>query len=172
MSRERRIRTLSLAALVVLLPAALWTDAHEDVSGAWQHHAFKPIDAARSSTTQFAGLQWRLISLDERENVKTPDRREITVRVQVELDTPDALQALRRCQAYLEDSTGRRWSPLPSINRQLSCSQLGWRAAADRTPAQLTERFAVPSARAADVGLIIVMPDERPRYLRFRRRTE
>jgi hypothetical protein len=172
MMNERRIRRLSYLGLVVLLPVALWTDAREDVVDSWHRHAFKPIDVAPESAAQFTGLQWRLLSMEQKNNV-TPDRSEITVRIQVEPVTKDAVKPLGRCAPYLEDASGQRWSPLPSNYRQISCSGLAFRDdAIGGGNAVITERFVVPRARAKELTLAIVIPDARPQYLRFQRAPE
>lgn len=169
MSDERRTRRLCFIALAVLLPAALWTEAHEDVMRAWQGHAFKAIEVDPAQTVPFAGLSWRLLGLDATENVKLPATAEVIVSVQLDFTSPEAIQSLRNCQPYLEDSSGQRWSPLPSRFREVSCSQLAFRADINGKQAVFTERFAVPAARASEVNLAIVIPKEQPRYLRFQR---
>lgn len=172
MMQERRLRRLSYLGLVVLLPVTLWTDAREDVVDSWHRHAFKPIDVAPGSVAQFTGLQWRLLSMEQKNNV-TPDRTEITVRIQVEPATKDAVKALGSCEPYLEDASGQRWSSLPSNYRQISCSGLAFRdEALGGSNAVITERFVVPRARSKELALAIVIPDVRPRYLRFQRAPE
>lgn len=169
MSNERRTRRLCFFALAVLLPAALWTEAHEDVMRAWQAHAFDAIEVDPTQSVTFGGLNWRLLELETPQNVKLPATAEVSVRVQLAFTSLEAMQSLRNCQPYLEDSSGQRWSPRPSRSREVSCSQLSLRADIDGKQAEFTERFLVPAARAAEVNLAIVIPKEQPRYLRFQR---
>ena len=163
------MRRLCFIALAVLLPAALWTEAHEDVMRAWQGHAFNAIEVDPAQTVPFAGVRWRLLGLGATESLRLPDTSEVTVRVQLDFTSPEAVQSLRICQPYLEDSSGQRWSPLPPLSREAACSRLSLRTDINGRQTVCTERFLVPTARALEVNLAIVIPKERPRYLRFQR---
>jgi hypothetical protein len=167
MRNERRMRRLCLIAVLVLLPVTLWTDAREDVVRAWTGRAFRAINVEPTQRAPFAGLQWQLLGLDATDNVKMPGRTEVVARLQLDLSATEAVQSLRDCQPYLEDSSGQRWSPLAPQFRQISCSQLSWRAPANSKEAVVTERFIIPTERVADVRLAIVMKKEQPQYLRF-----
>lgn len=170
MSDERRIRRHCLIALAVLLPAALWIDASEDITRVWRAYATEAIQVTPRQTTSFAGLNWRWLSHDTvwPTSQKPSETAEVAVRVEVDLTSAQAVKSLHECEAYLEDSSGQRWSPLPARYRETSCSRLSQASANDKR-AVIIERFVVPTARASDVSLAIVMPSERPRYLRFPR---
>ena len=167
-SNERRTRRYCSFALVALLPAALWSDASENLTHVRHAYATEAIEANPKLPTTFAGLNWRLLGQDIAlpPPQKSSESIEIAVHVQVDLTSPQAVQSLRECQVYLEDVSGRRWSPLPNRYLDTTCSKL---SQASGQQAVFTEKFVVPTARASKVNLAIVMPTERPRYLRFPR---
>jgi hypothetical protein len=167
MSDEYRTRRLCWIALGVLLPLALWTHAHEDVTRAWKAHAAEPIDVDFRQSITFAGLKWNLVGYDVGKNLKDPSTAEVIVRVQVEVLSPNAVKELGNCWPYLEDSSGQRWSRRPPTSREVSCARLSLRADPDTKQTELAERFVIPSARVPDVTLALVMPKQQPRYLRF-----
>lgn len=163
-----RTRGFYFAALVVLFPLALWTETREDIASAWKLHAFKPMEVSPGAAVSYAGLQWQLLSFEERPNPKAADQREIIVRLQVLSPTQSATEEalpmkMIRCRPYLEDASGQRWSPVPARYKDISCFRV------TRENPVMSERFIVPNARASEVQLAIIMPDERPRYLRFQR---
>lgn len=169
MSDERRTRRLCWIALGVLLPLALWTHAHEDVTRAWQAHASEPIDVDARQPITFAGFRWSLVGYDVAENLKDPSIAEVIVRVQLEVLSPNAVKDLGNCWPYLEDSSGQRWSRRPPLSREVSCARLSLRADPDMKQTELEERFVIPAARVPEVRLALVMPKQQPRYLRFQR---
>jgi hypothetical protein len=167
MSNERRTRRLCWIALGVLLPITLWTHAHEDVTRAWRAHAGEAIDVDARQTIAFAGLNWRLVGYDVNHKPKDPGTAEVTVHVQIDVPSPDAVKSLGNCWPYLEDSSGQRWSRRPPLSREISCARLSMRADPEVKQTVLSERFVIPSARVSDVKLVFVIPKQQPRYLRF-----
>jgi hypothetical protein len=166
MSNEGRVRRLCWIGLAMLLPLALWTHAHEDVTRAWHAHASEPIDVDFRQTIEFAGFRWSLVGYDVG-HLKDPSTAEVIVRVQVEVLSPNAVKELGNCWPYLEDSSGQRWSRRPPTSREVSCARLSLRADPDTKQTELAERFVIPSARVPDVTLALVIPKQQPRYLRF-----
>ena len=169
MSNERSARRRSLVAFAVLLPAVVWMSAHEDFASARQNHATDAIEALPTQTVSFAGLSWRLLDLKATAQEKIPETTQVEVRLQIDITSPQAVQSLRACQSYLEDSTGQRWSAQPSRYREISCAQLPGKIGANGKHAVIIEHFLIPTHRAADVNLAVVIPKQRPRYLRFQR---
>ena len=169
MSNERRTRRLCWIALGVLLPVTLWTHAHEDVTRAWRAHASEPIDIDFNQTADFAGLKWRLLEWDVSHTTKQPGMSEVTVRVQLDDPSPEAVKELGNCWPYLEDASGQRWSRRPPLSREVSCARLSLRADPEVKQTLLSERFVIPSARVPEVRLAFVIPKQQPRYLRFQR---
>lgn len=172
MSNEARTHRLCWIALAVLLPLALWTHAHEDVSRVWRAHASQPIEVDARQTISFAGLNWSLLGYDTTWNPKNPSTAEVTVRVQLDVPAPGAVKELGNCWPYLEDSSGQRWSRRPPKSREISCARLSLGADPQIKQMVLEERFVIPAARASEVRLAFVIPKQQPQYLRFWRPEE
>jgi hypothetical protein len=172
MSNERRTRRLCWIALAVLLPLALWTHAHEDVTRAWRAHASQAIDVDARQTISFAGLKWSLVGYDTDWHLKDRSKVEVVVHVQLDVPSPSAVKELGNCWPYLEDSSGQRWSRRPPLSREITCARLSLRADPEIKQIALEERFVIPAARASDVRLALVIPKHQPQYLRFWRPEE
>ncbi|WP_129649407.1 hypothetical protein [Peristeroidobacter agariperforans] len=166
MSNELFARRRSLITFAVLLPAVIWMSAREDFAIARQSRATNAIDAMPAQAAQFSGFNWRLIDLKAAPTERTPEATQVEARLQIIATAREAAQSMRNCRVYLEDSTGQRWSAQPSRRGDISCAQLPDIDATEK-PVMLVARFVIPTYRAEYVSLAVVIPKQRPRYLRF-----
>lgn len=106
---ERRRYWLSLAALLVALPAAIAIHSRGAVVD-WLRAAMRePIVVERGVAHLYAGADWRLTGLTPLRGV-LPDTRIIVAEFEASVDDPARL-AGSPCEVVLTDEQGRRWEP-------------------------------------------------------------
>ena len=169
---ERRRYWLSIAALVVVLPAAIVVNSWDSLSE-WRQFS-TPIAVNRGETHAYAGAQWQLTGLTHLPGA-TPDTTLIVAEFDAAVDDPALLQA-GPCTVALTDDKGRRWLPAflparavrqgrPAAADKPRCYGLA-RAEKGKTIA-MAETFTVPES-AAGLALSVSVGGARPAYLVFR----
>ena len=171
---ERRRYWLSIAALVVVLPAAIVVNSWDSLSEWRRSQLSTPIAVKRGATHAYAGAQWRLTGLTRLPGA-TPDTTLIVAEFDAAVDDPALLQA-GPCTVALTDDKGRRWLPAflparavrqgrPAAADKPRCYGLA-RAEKGKTIA-MAETFTVPES-AAGLALSVSIGGARPAYLVFR----
>ncbi len=171
---ERRRYWLSLAALVVVLPAALVVNSWDSLSEWRRGRLNAPIAVDRGSTQAYAGAQWQLTGLTRLPGA-TPDTTLVVAEFDAVVDDPTLLQA-GPCAVALTDDKGRRWLPAflpgrvarqgrPAAADKPRCYGLA-RAEKGKTIA-MAETFTVPES-AASLALSVSIGGAKPTYLLFK----
>jgi hypothetical protein len=171
---DRRRYWLSLAALVVVLPAAIVVSSWDSVSEWRRSQLSAPIAVERGATQAYAGAQWQLTGLTRLPGA-TPDTMLVVAEFDAAVDDPALLQAAP-CTIALTDDKGRRWLPVflpgravrqgrPTAADKPRCYALA-RAEKGKTIA-MAETFTVP-ASAAGLALSLTIGGARPANLVFR----
>ena len=161
---ERRRYWLSLAALVVVLPAALVVNSWDSLSEWRRGRLNAPIAVDRGSTQAYAGAQWQLTGLTRLPGA-TPDTTLVVAEFDAVVDDPTLLQA-GPCAVALTDDKGRRWLPgRPAAADKPRCYGLA-RAEKGKTIA-MAETFTVPES-AASLALSVSIGGAKPTYLLFK----
>lgn len=171
---ERRRYWLSLAALVVVLPAAIVVNSWDSLSEWRRSRLDMPIAVARGATQAYAGAQWQLSGLTRLPGA-TPGTTLIVAEFDAVVDDPALLQA-GPCAVALTDDKGRRWLPAflpgravrqgrPAAADKPRCYGLA-RAEKGKTIA-MAETFTVPES-AAGLALSVSIGGVKPAYLLFK----
>lgn len=171
---ERRRYWLSLAALVVVLPAAIVANSWDSLSEWHRSRLDAPIAVERGAAQAYAGAQWQLAGLTRLPGA-TPGTTLIVAEFDAIVDDPALLQA-GPCTVALTDDRGRRWLPAFLLGREV---RQGRPAAADKprcyalaraekgNTIAMAETFTVPQG-AAGLALSVSIGGARPAYLVFR----
>ena len=171
---ERRRYWLSLAALVVVLPAAIVVNSWDSLSEWRRSRSTTPIAVERGKAQAYAGAEWQLTGLTRLPGT-TPETTLIVAEFDAAVDDPTLLQA-GPCAIALTDDRGRRWLPVflpghevrqgrPAAADKPRCYGLA-RAEKGKTIA-MAETFTVP-ASAAGLALAVTIGGARPAYVLFR----
>ena len=171
---ERRRYWLSLAALVVVLPAAIVVNSWDSLTEWRNSRPNAPIAVERGATQAYAGAQWQLTGLTRLPGA-TPDTTLIVAEFDAIVDDPTLLQA-GPCAVALTDDRGRRWLPTfvtgravrqgrPAAADKPRCYALA-RAEKGKTIA-MAEAFTVPGG-AAGLALTVSIGGAKPGYLLFK----
>jgi hypothetical protein len=170
---ERRGYWLSLAALLVVLPATIAVHSWDSVAAWRSRYDRDPIAVASGATQSYAGAEWQLTSLSRLPG-RSPD--ETVVLAQFEAAVGDAaLPADSRCQVVLTDAEGRRWQPVflgerivrkmhPEAVDKPRCMTTQFQTLAKGSRAKMAETFIVPDA-ANGLALNVTMTGALPQYL-------
>jgi hypothetical protein len=171
---ERRRYWLSLAALVVVLPAAIAVNSWDSLSEWRRSQLTTPIAVESGAGAAYAGAHWRLVGLTRLPG-PAPDAALVVAEFDAAVDDPTLLQA-GPCTVALTDDKGRRWLPTFLPGRAV---RQGRPAAADKPrcyglaqaekgkTVAMAETFTVP-ASAAGLALSVSIGGARPAYLVFR----
>jgi len=173
MTPLRRSYWLSMAALVVALPAALAVQCWGSVVDWRADHERRPIAAVVGRSIDYAAASWtvtRLVRFSGREG-----RVVVLAEFQAVARDPRGLSALP-CTVWLSDGDGREWRPTlfpgsvirklyPEAARRSLCGGPAFAAAEPGKPAMMVASFTVP-ASARDLTLSIALHSELPNYLK------
>lgn len=164
---------LSLAALVLVLPASLAVRA-KDSAQAWRdEYSHTPIDAAIGQPVDYAGVEWTVTRL---ERLFSANGASIVLAV-FEASGPNLKElAEAPCQVSLGDGEGRRWTPEslahqavrqnnPDVAERSLCGGPTFAETEDGKPALMAATFLVPEA-TRDLSLSIGLLPALPNYLR------
>lgn len=171
---EKRRYWLSLAALVVVLPAAVLVNSWDSLSEWRRSHMRTPIVVERGAAERYAGAQWQLTGLT-RLPAGPSGATVIVAEFEATVDDPALLQN-SPCAVVLTDDKGRRWQPAFVPGRMV---RQGRPAAADKPRCSglakgekgktiaMAETFTVPE-EAAGLALSLTIGAARPAHLVFR----
>jgi hypothetical protein len=172
MRPPRRAYWLSMAALVVALPAAVavqvwgnavtWRTAHERV----------PVEAATGEPVDYAGARWTVTRFTRLAG--SAGRAVVLAEFEAAIADPQALGAVP-CVVGLSDADGRTWQPVlfadpivqkmyPETTGMDLCGGPTFATAQAGKPARMTASFVIP-ASARDLKLSITLFSALPAYL-------
>lgn len=165
---------LSLAALIVVLPAALAAQGWQDVLAWRDEHRRDAVPATVGQGTDYAGARWTVTRLTRLAGGE--GRAVVLAEFEALAADPKALGSAP-CQVRLADGEGRRWQPVlfadpvvrkthPEIAERSLCGGPAFAAAAAGKPALMAASFTIP-ASAKDLTLSIAMLTALPRYLKI-----
>ena len=168
----RRGYWLSMAALVVALPAALAARTWGDVKDWRAEHMRTPIPGAVGEPIGYAGASWtvtRFIRL-----AGSQSRVIVLAEFEAVIPDPQALGTVP-CQVRISDDEGREWQPTfisdrairrlyPEASERSLCGGPAFAAAEPGKPAKMAASFSIP---AHDLTLSITLYSARPQYLNF-----
>ncbi len=169
---ERRRYWLSLAALLVVLPATIAVHSWDSVAAWRSRYDRDPIAVVTGATQNYAGAEWQLTSLSRLPG-RSPD--ETVVLAQFEATVDAEIEAGNFCQVVLTDAEGRRWQPVflgerivremhPEAVDKPRCMTTQFETLAKGSRAKMAETFIVPDA-ANDLALNVTMTGALPQYL-------
>ncbi|MGB3386895.1 MAG: hypothetical protein WBA88_02825 [Pseudaminobacter sp.] len=171
--RERRHYWLSLAALVVVLPAAVLVSSWGSLKQWRTNHYRVPIAVERQAIQRYAGADWKLSSLTRLPG-STGESSVMLVEIEAVVDDP-ALLVTSPCEIALSDEQGRIWKPgfltepivrelHPEAANKPRCGSLAFEGAGKGARVGMAETFTVP-ATAEDFALSIIISGALPDYL-------
>jgi hypothetical protein len=174
MTPSRRGYWLSMAALVVALPAALAARTWGDVKDWRAEHVRKPVPGAVGEPIDYAGASWTITRFIRLEGSQS--RAVVLAEFEAVIPDPLALSAIP-CQVRLSDDEGREWQPTfisdrairrlyPEASERSLCGGPAFAAAEPGKPARMVASFSIP-ASAHDLTLSITLYSARPQYLSF-----
>lgn len=174
--RDRRMRWLSLAALLVLLPAAVAVRSYGGVTGWRAEQDLDPLTAEPGKTMSYGGADWRLEGLYQ---LRQDDKRSAIILAEFEARITDpAAFAAGMCRIKLSDRGDKRWRPLfltpqevrkvrPSIDERVTCGSATIQPLKAGETVKMAETFMAP-AELTKFDLIVSAANFRPDYLVLR----
>lgn len=174
-----RLRRRCLWGLAIAFPLAVILSGRNSFMEWWRASSLFEQRVPLAEIGRLAGAEWRVASLQ-----RVADRADGSTVVLAELEAtvrdPQALAQLP-CRIALADDQGRRWLPsfitpseinrLPALRNKpaATCSSAIATASEPGTALAIRESFAVPRDSFERLDLVLSLPAERPRYLRFAR---
>jgi hypothetical protein len=174
--RDKRIHWLSLAALIVLLPAAVAVRSYGGVSDWRAEQERDPLVAESGKTMIYGGAEWRLEGLYQ---LRRADKISAFILAEFEAKITDpAAFAGGMCRISLNDRGQKRWSPQfltpqevrkarPSIDERSTCGSATLKALKAGDTVKMAETFLTP-ADITKFDLVISEANFRPAYLVLR----
>jgi hypothetical protein len=168
-----RYRRLSVWALLVVVPVALWVAMGDEWVAFYKKSHETIIDVPPGASFPFGGNDWRLESIEVSQTVPAgngfgqpnslpPNTSRVVVRIAVTPQDAAAVERLNRCTVWLSSSDGRRWlttagmrdagSALPG-----SCSGSYRSHPEVGKPFRFEQGFVVPTTVAKYVEPLIMM---------------
>lgn len=174
--RDKRIRWLSLAALLVLLPAALWLRSNENFAAWRADQEREPVIAGPGKPVRYGGAEWRLEGLYQLPR-KDGASAFILAEFEARIEDPSAFAA-GMCRVRLSDRGEKRWSPQflvpsvirkarPSIDERSTCGAATIKPLKTGDMVKMAETFIAP-ADLTKFDLTISEANVRPAYLVLR----
>lgn len=174
--RDRRVRWLSLAALIVLLPVAVGMRSYGGVSNWRAEQDLDPLVAVPGKVTPYGGAEWRLEGL-----YQLPQADKVSAIVLAEFEakiTDPAAFAAGLCRIKLSDRGDKRWLPQfltpneirkarPSIDERTTCGSATLKPLKPGDMVKMAETFVAP-VELKKFDLIISAANVRPAYLVLR----
>lgn len=172
MTPPRRAYWLSMAALVVVLPAALAVHVWGDAANWRAAHERAPIEAATGKPVDYAGARWTVTRFARLAG--GAGRAVVLAEFEAVAANPQALAAVP-CEVGLSDDAGRKWQPVlfadPVVSKMYPetaemglCGGPTFATAVPGKPARMMASFVVPAA-AQDLKLSIALSSAAPAYL-------
>lgn len=178
-----RVYWRSLAALIVVVPLALWTASGEDYLAYQRHRAVPETVVAPGASAEFGGSRWQI---DRIETFDAPPAtpgsviapaslpagtRLLRVRMALRAGDIESIQKLDRCQLELVDRRGRRWTAaaLSPARRDVAtrCNGSHGKTPQIAQEFRFEQDFLLPADAAGDVDAVIRLAAENPRLLRL-----
>lgn len=103
---DRRIRRLSLAGLVIVLPLAIVLHSGGGVLDWLARRMASPVAVERGEEQAYGGARWRLTELTRMQGTVLA-----VVQFEAVVDDPALLTSGGYCLVRLMDASGRRWLP-------------------------------------------------------------
>lgn len=183
----RRLYRRSLAALLLVLPLALWTASGEDFLAYCCSPAPAETRAAVGSSADYGGSRWQVAQLQVFRNEVpvaegaapgTPAQalpagtQLLRLHLLVRTGDSEALRRLDRCEVELVDTAGRRWNPQPVNRRGVAtrCNGSYGNAPQVAQDFRFEQDFLLPDDAVARTDARIRLDAEKPRLLRLQLR--
>lgn len=183
----RRVYRRSLAALLLVLPLALWTASGEDFLVYCCSPAPPETRTAAGGSADYGGSRWQVAQLQLfRNEVPLADgaapgtlaqtlpagTQLLRLQLLVRAGDSEALRRLERCQVELVDASGRRWNA-QSVNRRgiaTRCSGSFGNTPQVAQDFRFEQDFLLPDDAVASTAARIRLDAEKPRLLRLQLR--
>ncbi|HTV69877.1 MAG TPA: hypothetical protein VMF90_15190 [Rhizobiaceae bacterium] len=171
--RGRRAYWLSLAVLVVALPAAMYVHSDGGVVDLIQETQ-APLEVQRGEAQTYSGAEWRLTALTRLPG-ELPETEFVLAEFEAAVSDPAQFQAAMPCQVRLTDGEGRRWAPAFLVERVIRAARpdvsekprcLNFAEARTGDTIAMAESFVVPK-EAKDLTLSLSLKGEQPESLLF-----
>ncbi len=173
---ERRRYWLSLAALVVVLPAAILAHTWGSLTQWWANNDRDPINVERGAAQRYAGAEWRMTGLSVLP-IGSTGRSVVLAEFEARIEDPAVLME-SPCVVALTDAGGRRWQPRFTVHRIVreqrpeaaekpSCGGLTPEQAPAGATVKMAETFVVP-ADVDGLALSLIKPNALPGNLVLR----
>jgi hypothetical protein len=174
--RDRRLRWLSLAALIVLLPVAIGVRSYGGVTGWRAEQDLDPLTAEPGKTVSYGGAEWRLEGLYQ---LRQDDKKSAIILAEFEAKIADpAAFAAGMCRIKLSDRGDKRWLPQfltpyavrkarPSIDERVTCGSATIKPLKAGETVKMAETFLAP-VDVTKFDLIVSAANVRPAYLVLR----
>lgn len=188
--RERRIRRLSLAAVVLLIPVGFAVSSRLNFQDFLTSRELLVSDVRAGESAPYAGAEWRVAgfkALTDSSNPRLalpPDQALVLVRLTASVKR-DLGEGWSICRLTLVDEEGRRWKPLSfSLPRDLrrvlepdgkalpNCGSVSLKQPKAGAQELIEERFLVPRSALAKLFVRLSVVSERPRALSFELRPD
>lgn len=169
----RRAYWLSMAALVVAVPAALIAQSWGDAQAWRSAHERHPIPATAGQAVDYGGARWTVTRFTR---LATSDAKRAVLLAEFEAvaGNPKALSETP-CQVILTDGADRKWRPVlfadpvvrklyPETSERSLCGGPAFGRAEPGKPVRMVETFDIP-ADARDLKLSIALFSVLPDYL-------
>ena len=173
---DRRLRWLSLVALILLLPATLWVRSEGSIT-AWRgEQELEPVITEPGKAAAYGGAEWRLeglYQLPQQDGASALILAEFEARISDPQGFANGL-----CRVALGDRGARRWSPQfltpreirkarPSIDERVTCGSATLKTLKAGETVKMAETFLAPVG-VTKFDLIISAANVRPAYLVLR----
>jgi hypothetical protein len=173
---ERRRYWLSLAALVVVLPAAVLAHTWGSLTQWWANNDRDPIEVERGTAQPYAGAEWRMTGLSVLP-IGSTGRSVVLAEFEARIEDPAVLME-SPCVVALTDAGGRRWQPRFTVHRIVreqrpeaaekpNCGGLTPEQAPAGATVKMAETFVVP-ADVDGLALSLIKPNALPGNLVLR----
>jgi hypothetical protein len=172
---ERRWRRLSLAALVLLLPAAYAVMSWQSITSLLANEDLVARDVAWREPVQFGRSEWRLVDLRAALGMEGLPENAVAVLADfsVKVGNPDLQNLWLGCRIALTDAEGRSWLPSPVGLRLpddvMGCNSAIFSGAKTGDVLKVSETFLVPKDATTTIRPTVGLGSERPYFLRFAR---
>ena len=172
MTPTRRSYWLSMAALVVALPATVAVQSWGSFVNWRLANVREPTMARMGQTVDYAGAQWTVTRLTRLAGGE--GRAVVLAEFEATIPDPEAFASIP-CEIGLSDGEGRTWRPVflgdpavrkmyPEALQRALCGGPSFAGAQGDEPVKMAASFAIP-ASARDLRLSIALLSALPAYL-------
>lgn len=171
--RERRHYWLSLAGLVVILPATVLVSSWDSLMQWRANHYRIQIPVEGQAVQRYAGADWKLSELTRLPG-GMPEESVMLVEFEAVVDDP-AILSKSPCEVALTDERGRIWKPVfltepivrelhPEAAEKPRCSNFAFEGSSKGSRITMAETFTVPTA-AENLALSVTVVGALPDYM-------